>query len=162
MAPDMNTHPKPTIIVCQSDYNKLTRLAEAHAARNPDVAEELLAELDRADIVQDSDIIGTSVVRMGSTLHYTTDLGEDRTVTLVFPGEADIAAGKVSILTPIGASLIGLSTGQSIDWIARDGRVHRLSLQNVGIANSTVPDPPLLLNCGERRDSVTIALSPLD
>jgi regulator of nucleoside diphosphate kinase len=130
MAPNKNTHRKPTIIVTQSDHERLVRLAEAHAARNPDVSEELLTELDRARVVQDGKI-GADVVRMGSTLRFTSDLGEDRTVTLVFPGEADIATGKISILTPIGAALIGLSAGQSIDWTARDGRVHRLTVESV-------------------------------
>ena len=68
---------------------------------------------------------------MGSRLRFTTDAGEDRTVTLVFPAEADIEAGKVSILTPIGTALIGLTAGQSIDWTARDGRVHRLTVESV-------------------------------
>jgi regulator of nucleoside diphosphate kinase len=68
---------------------------------------------------------------MGSKLRFTSDTGEDRRITLVFPGEADIAEGKVSILTPIGAALIGLSVGQSIDWTARDGRTHRLTVESV-------------------------------
>ena len=68
---------------------------------------------------------------MGSKIRFTSDLGENRQVTLVFPGDADIAQGKVSILTPIGAALIGLSKGQSIDWTARDGRVHRLTVAAV-------------------------------
>lgn len=130
MAPNKTTHRKPAITVTHSDHERLSRLAEAHAARNPDVAEELLAELDRARIVDDASI-GASVVRMGSSLRFTSDLGEDRQVTLVFPGEADIAAGRISILTPIGAALIGLSAGQSIDWTARDGRVHRLTVETV-------------------------------
>ena len=143
MAPNKNTRRKPAIIVTQSDHERLSRLAEAHADRNPDVSEELLAELDRARVVQDGKI-DTDVVRMGSTLRFTSDLGEDRTVTLVFPGEADIAAGKISILTPIGAALIGLSAGQSIDWTARDGRVHRLTVETVQVpaesqAASTAP-----------------------
>lgn len=49
----------------------------------------------------------------------------------MFPGEADIAEGKISILTPIGAALIGLKAGQSIDWTARDGRLHRLTVETV-------------------------------
>jgi regulator of nucleoside diphosphate kinase len=64
-------------------------------------------------------------------LRFTTDAGEDRTVTLVFPGRADIAEGKVSVLTPIGVALIGLAVGQSIDWTARDGRTHRLTVRDV-------------------------------
>ena len=102
MAPEIKRHRKPAIIVTRTDHERPSRLAEAHAARNPEVSGELLNELDRARIVHD-DKVGSNVVCMGSTLGFTSDLGEDRTVTLVFPGEADIAAGKVSILTPIGA-----------------------------------------------------------
>jgi Transcription elongation factor len=131
MAPDKKTHRKPAITMTRSDHERLWRLAESHTDRNPEIADELLAELDRARLVADADI-ADNVVRMGSSLRFTSDLGEDRQVTLVFPGEADIAAGKVSILTPIGAALIGLSAGQSIDWTARDGRVHRLTVETVG------------------------------
>ena len=130
MAPDFKKQRKPAITITRSDHERLSRLAESYAARNPDVADALLAELDRAKVVDDGRI-SAHVVRMGSSLHFTSDVGEDRHVTLVFPGEADIAAGKISILTPIGAALIGLSAGQSIDWTARDGRVHRLTVEAV-------------------------------
>ena len=49
----------------------------------------------------------------------------------MFPGEADIADGKISILTPIGVALVGLASGQSMDWTGRDGRVHRLTVESV-------------------------------
>lgn len=130
MAPETKRQRKPAITMTRSDHERLSRLAESWSARNPDVADELLAELDRARVV-DEGRISAEVVRMGSTLRFTSDLGEDRLVTLVFPGEADIAEGKVSILTPIGAALIGLTAGQSIDWTARDGRVHRLTVESV-------------------------------
>jgi regulator of nucleoside diphosphate kinase len=122
---------KPPITVSQSDHEALTRLADSIAERNPAVSEALLAELDRAKIVAD-DRVRPDIVRMGSSLRYTTDTGEDRNVTLVFPAEADIAQGRISILTPVGAALIGLSQGQSIDWAARDGRVHRLTVESIG------------------------------
>ena len=104
------------------------------------MAEELLAELDRANIVEDGRLAG-DVVRMGSSLRFTSDMGEDRRVSLVFPGEADIAEGKVSILTPIGVALIGLSAGHSIDWRARDGRTHRLTVEFVEAPASAVAAP---------------------
>jgi regulator of nucleoside diphosphate kinase len=105
------------------------------------LSDQLLAELDRARVVEDRRI-AADVVRMGSTLRFTTDCGEDRTVTLVFPGEADIAMGKVSVLTPIGAALIGLSASQSIDWTSRDGRVHRLTVEHVGPNDVVRPPRP--------------------
>ena len=57
--------------------------------------------------------------------------GKVQTVTLVYPGEADIARGRISVLTPIGAALIGLSAGQSIDWETRSGSIKRLTVLDV-------------------------------
>lgn len=130
MAHTMTKNPKPTITVTRTDSERLGRLAESYVVRNRAVAEELLIELERAKVVADSRV-AADVVRMGSTLRFTSDLGEDRSVTLVFPGEADIAEGRISILTPIGVALVGLAAGQSIDWTARDGRAHRLTVESV-------------------------------
>ncbi|WP_244649403.1 nucleoside diphosphate kinase regulator [Neoaquamicrobium sediminum] len=126
----MKKNRKPTITVTRTDSERLWRLAESYVGRNRAVAEELLIELERAKVVADSRV-AADVVRMGSTLRFTSDLGEDRSVTLVFPGEADIAEGRISILTPIGVALVGLAAGQSIDWTARDGRTHRLRVESV-------------------------------
>ena len=51
------------------------------------------------------------------------------------PGEADIEKGFVSVLTPVGAALIGLTAGQAIDWTDRDGRTRRLHVLEVGAEN---------------------------
>ena len=121
---------KPTITLGRTDHDKLTRLAEAVHAGSAEISDVLLSELDRARIVPDPRL-AEDVIRMGSHVRYTTETGEVREVTLVYPAEADISAGRISILTPIGAALIGLSSGQSMDWRARDGRVHRLVVESV-------------------------------
>lgn len=131
MATESRRQRKPAITITRTDHDRLSRLAESVPEANATVADQLFQELDRARIVAD-DRIAADVVRMGSILRFTSDVGEDRMVTLVFPGEADIAAGRISILTPIGVALIGLSAGQSIDWTARDGRTHRLKVESVG------------------------------
>lgn len=130
MAPETKRRRKPAIVLTRSDYEALTRLANSTSAKGASVADQLFTELERARVVADS-LLRPNYVRMGSTLRFTTDAGDDKTVTLVFPGEADIAEGKISVLTPIGAALIGLSAQQSIDWTARDGRVHRLTVESV-------------------------------
>jgi regulator of nucleoside diphosphate kinase len=43
----------------------------------------------------------------------------------VYPREADIDAGKISILVPVGSALLGLRVGQSIDWTLPGGRKRR-------------------------------------
>lgn len=129
---------KPTIRISRTDHQRLSALADTAAARNPDISEALLAELDRARIVGD-EALPADTVRMGSTVTFASDVGDTKTITLVFPGKADIAEGKVSILTPVGTALIGLSEGQSIAWTARDGRLHELSVLAVGRPSPDVP-----------------------
>lgn len=140
MALETRKRRKPAIKMTRSDHQRLMRLAETVTATDPNVVDELMAELDRAHVVADGRL-AAGIVRMGSSLRFTSDLGEDRAVTLVFPGEANIAEGKISILTPIGVALIGLPEGQSIDWTARDGRTHRLTVESVAMpdAHSAVP-----------------------
>lgn len=119
----------PELVVGDSDHARLTNLANAALETVPDTAEELLSELDRAKVVADESVPG-DVVRMGSLVEFRA--GRDRKrVTLVFPPEADIAAGKVSVLTPVGAALIGLSRGESISWTARDGASHEMTILSV-------------------------------
>ena len=121
---------KPAIIVRESDYARLTGLALMGEGRKFDVGEDLMDELDRASVVLDEQM-ASNVVHMGSTVTYETEQGQSRTVTLVYPGEADIEQAKVSILTPIGVALLGLSPGQSIDGTARDGHRHQLRVTRV-------------------------------
>lgn len=121
---------KPSIVVSDTDYERLMALAGNVSERYEEIAEELMAELDRAKVVPQKRL-PQNVVRMGSVVEFRSNDGQERTVTLVYPGEADIAQGKVSILTPIGTALIGLAPGQSMSWTARDGRPHELNVLTV-------------------------------
>ena len=124
--------PLPEIIVSKSDHNRIFDLALLIEDSTPDVASVLLREMHRARVV---DSVPAGIVQMGSTIAFGTEGGQDRRVKLVYPGEADIAQSRVSILTPIGAALIGLSVGQSIPWSARDGRQQALTVLSVEPAN---------------------------
>jgi len=129
---------KPSIVVRQTDHARLTSLALAAPGRDLDVAEELLIELDRADVVED-DRFPPDAVAVGSTVSYRTEGGARRSVTLCYPGLADIERSMVSVLTPIGAALLGLSPGQQIEWSGRDGQSHMLTVLDV---TAGVPSTP--------------------
>jgi regulator of nucleoside diphosphate kinase len=120
----------PQIVVGNADYERLTDLANASRQRLPEVAEELLAEMDRAKVVDDS-AVPADVVRMGSTATFKSDDGHVRTMTLVYPADESLDQHRISVMTPIGAALIGLGVGQSISWTARDGKHHRLTVTKV-------------------------------
>lgn len=120
----------PPIVVSKDDYKRVVDLALFAEDSAPEVASVLLAEMERARVVSPKTLPATAV-QMGSTIDYRTAAGEERRVTMVYPGEADISQGKISILTPIGAALIGLSPGQTIAWMARDGRQQHLTVLRV-------------------------------
>ncbi|WP_319497537.1 nucleoside diphosphate kinase regulator [uncultured Cohaesibacter sp.] len=130
---------KPRITLTQTDHKRLTLLAEENADRMASVTDALFVELDRARVVPDRKI-AENTVRMGSDVCFSSDLEETRQISLVFPGQADIDKGRISILTPIGAALIGLSTGQSMDWTTRDGRTQRLTVEAVDPPIETSPE----------------------
>lgn len=124
------TRSVPGIVVSSADYERLTDLATASLERLPDVAQELLDEMERAKVVAD-DKVPADVVRMGSTVTFTSDDGQTRTLKLVWPVDESLDEHRLSVMTPVGAALIGLGTGQSISWTARDGKHHRLTVTKV-------------------------------
>ena len=63
-----------------------------------------------------------------------------RTIELVLPAMANIAEGRISILTPMGAALYGLTAGQSIDWPDLDGNERRITILRV--RQPSVDEPP--------------------
>lgn len=118
----MTSMQKPAIRVTRTDFNRLQMLANALNADN-----ELKDELDRAEIVADAgDFIG-----IGSSAVYRTASREERFITLVLPNEADISRKRISVMTPVGIALLGLSVGQSIEWQTRDGRIETLTVVSV-------------------------------
>lgn len=92
---------------------------------------DLRAELERAIVIPD-DSMKTEIVTMGSRVRYTEhETGNSREIEIVFPEEAEAAAGKVSVFAPVGAALIGLGVGQEIEWDFPGGSTRRLTVVEV-------------------------------
>lgn len=130
----------PDIVLGTADHRQLSVLAMAGIGHSPDDADGLLYELERAQVVADAAVPG-DVVRMGSQVRFRTNGGDERAVELVYPKDADIETGKVSVLTPVGTALIGLRRGQSITWVTRDGRKQVLTVLGVNPPASDDPGP---------------------
>jgi len=131
----MTTHRKararPPIQIRETDAERIGNLAIEAEERLPQVAELLLAEINRAKVVQDSRIPG-DVVAMQSIVKFADDAsGVERTLQLVYPQAADIEAGRISILSLVGAGLLGLRPGQSISWPDRAGKQRALRIMEV-------------------------------
>ena len=91
----------------------------------------LRAELERA-IVVPVDALPPHVVGMYSRVRYHDEhAGVTRQIQIVLPEDADLEQGKVSVLAPVGAALLGLENGQAIDWRFPAGEVRRLRVEEV-------------------------------
>ena len=121
----------PPVALRLSDTERLSKLADAAANTFPATADFLAREIERAEIVPD-DRLSRHVVRMGSLVKFRDDVtAQEREVTLVYPETADVAAGKISVLTPIGAALIGLSVSQTIEFRTPAGGRRSLTVLEV-------------------------------
>ena len=101
-----------SIIVTDTDF-ALLRSLDMHA--------HLAAELENAEIVA-AGCVPPGVVTMNSrVLFEDVTTGESREITIVFPQDADVLRGNVSVLAPVGTALLGLTEGESIVWPFPDG-----------------------------------------
>jgi regulator of nucleoside diphosphate kinase len=116
----------PPIVISEDDKARLQALAYSAVDRVPEVAEELLQELERAEVGSQE-----NAVSMGSVVEFETDTGMRHKIQLVFPAEADISKGRISVLTPIGTALLGLSAGQRMRFTDREGRERQLTIISV-------------------------------
>jgi regulator of nucleoside diphosphate kinase len=126
----VNGEIKPRITLTANDYERLSLLARAAEDRMPDLVSVLTDELERAHVLADGRPEQT--VCMDSEVEFRDEsTGKVQTVTLVYPGAADISQRKISVLTPVGTALIGLSAGDSITWETRLGELRRLTVLQV-------------------------------
>lgn len=118
----MNAQTSSERTVSALDLVRLSRLAAqgGHDA--------LRAELDAADVRRPQDM-PPDVVTMRSVLDYVEHGSDARQrITLCYPADADPAAGKVSVMSPLGASLLGRRVGESVHWRTPDGTARRCTV----------------------------------
>jgi regulator of nucleoside diphosphate kinase len=124
-----------TIYISESDLERLERLVLGRrgwrrGGRDSEYLQALEAEMDRAKVMA-ADDIPADVVTMHVPVRVTDlDDGQQRTLTLVFPGEADSAQGKISVLAPIGTALLGYRAGDTVEWQVPGG-LRRLRIDAV-------------------------------
>jgi regulator of nucleoside diphosphate kinase len=125
---------KNKIYITEFDLKRLKGLikfGQEHWDKNVlQYLKELEEELDRANIVKPEEI-PTDVITMNSTFGlHDLDSGEDFVYTLVFPARADSASGKISILAPLGTTVLGYRVGDTVEWAAPAGR-KRLKVKKI-------------------------------
>ncbi|WP_020209795.1 nucleoside diphosphate kinase regulator [Gilvimarinus chinensis] len=111
---------KPKIVVSQDVYDTLCRMIDA---RDGDpVAELLLDELERAKRVK-AGKLPSDVVTVNSVVTFIVQkTSKHYTYQLVYPQHAGGNSQALSVFSPAGSALLGLSPGQSIDWPVKPGQ----------------------------------------
>lgn len=127
------THPTPTpqVYVTEADLELLDAMVGDRPSELPG-PRLLRRELDRAIVVGSLEA-PTRFVRLNSEVRFRDGhSGQERTVRLVGPSEADVDHNRVSVFSPVGAALFGLTRGASFGWVDEAGRDHRLEILDVG------------------------------
>jgi regulator of nucleoside diphosphate kinase len=111
----------PIIYVTEADFETLSNLTETRAGQA--LGGRVLAEeMARALIVEPGQA-PRPFVRIGSFVDFQ-DLsnGQMRSVRLSLPRDASIDDNRISVLSPVGAALVGMTAGETFHWIDAERR----------------------------------------
>ncbi len=116
------------ILITERDYLRIRYIL---GRLNSEDYENLEIEIERAKVIAEQDV-PSDLVRMNTTVTFITLQDEKKsTLTLVYPEDANIAEGKISILAPLGSALIGLRVNQEINWMFPDGKTKTIKILEV-------------------------------
>ena len=113
------------LYLSEIDVKRLKKLIDGILNENSGLNNRVLdlnKEIYRANIVDPGEIPG-NIVTMNSKVSLSLN-GEEKVVTLVYPGEADITDNRLSVLSPVGTAILGYGAGNTIDWDAPGGSVN--------------------------------------
>ncbi|MEH0886099.1 nucleoside diphosphate kinase regulator [Enterobacter sp. UNJFSC 003] len=112
---------RPTIIINELDAERIDRLLEKAEFASLPVADALNEELDRAQMCS-PETMPHDVVTMNSQVRFRNlSTGEELIRTLVYPSQMTDSSAQLSVLAPVGAALLGLRTGDTINWALPGG-----------------------------------------
>lgn len=85
---------------------------------------DLKTELSRAKIVPSTKVPSDVVTMNSKVVLYDLDTSKQIAYTLVFPRDANIDEGRISVLAPLGTAILGYSVGATIEWQVPSGKRH--------------------------------------
>ena len=126
---------KRQIFITDFDMQRLEMLIESAGAkpfRDSRYIEELAEELLTAEVVDPTGIPPDVITMNSKVCLQDLDSGEDLVYTLVFPSDADLESGRISVLAPVGTAMIGYRKGDRITWPVPGG-LKRLKVKKSSI-----------------------------
>ncbi|YCM42617.1 nucleoside diphosphate kinase regulator [Verrucomicrobiaceae bacterium 227] len=116
------TQPKP-IQITERDKRRLEAMIDEikRRGRKEESLDSLVAELERASVVH-SEAIPRNFVTMGSLVSIIDQETSERLqYRLVYPDQADASTNQISILSPVGAGMLGYQVGDEFEWPVPSG-----------------------------------------
>jgi len=101
------------------DKDRLTKLIEDiqdSDSQDKNYLTALQEELDHAKVVSSSDIPKDVITMNSQVCLVDQSTQKEEVLTLVFPQDADISQGRISVLAPIGTAMLGYRVGQVFQW----------------------------------------------
>ena len=129
------------IVISAHDANVLGLMLGDWTRRHhlDEAAADALADTLSAARVVPTDRLPDGVVAMHAKVTYVHHPdGESHTVTLVYPEQANLAPGWVSVLSPIGRALLGRSVGSKTTVVLPSGRA--VVMRIVGVERNDATD----------------------
>lgn len=114
------------IYITEQDKKRLQKLihdAEEYNLCKKDNLIKLKYELDRAFLVNSEDIPNDVITMNTRVVLLDLETEEEMVYSLVFPENANLSEGRMSVLAPIGTAIIGYSVGDIIEWEVPNGTV---------------------------------------
>ncbi|MFC5520525.1 nucleoside diphosphate kinase regulator [Polaromonas jejuensis] len=103
-------------LLTELDHIRISKLLQRPALASTELAAAIEEVIDGAELISSYDAPPTLVTMYSQVLIADTQTGEQRKLTLCYPDDAEPATGFVSVLSPVGSSLLGLSAGQLATW----------------------------------------------
>ncbi|MEO6740479.1 MAG: GreA/GreB family elongation factor [Chthoniobacteraceae bacterium] len=123
---------KRNIVISEQDYARLSDLI-AFGAFSPQERGELdtfECELAHAAIVAPNDVPVDVIAINTRVILLDCDTDHHIKLVVVFPDEANIAEGKISVLSPLGSGILGYRVGDAFEWPALNA-MWRLKVSHV-------------------------------
>ena len=112
---------RPAIIINELDAVRIDSLLEKPEYATLPVTQALNAELDRATLLAPQ-AMPHNVVSMQSEVEFRDLTSGERYVRkLVYPSQMTDSSTQLSVLAPVGAALLGLEVGKTIQWTLPGG-----------------------------------------
>ncbi len=129
-----------SLIIEKKEYvllKRLTNLSRYHRDNTlRKSVKKLMEEMETAKILDEEDM-PTDVIRFNSNVTIISENGWHKNFKLVLPGKSDVKNNQVSILTPMGAAVIGYASGDSLIWEFPSGN-QKLTIENIEQENESI------------------------